>query len=59
MTTDEMIEEIDEHGEGLTTWETEFISGLMARDGTRQVVSRKQHEIIRRIFRERVPEEWQ
>ena len=56
MTPQEMLQEIDEHGEGLSTWETQFVSSLMGRDWARQVISSKEHDILRGIYEVRVPE---
>lgn len=47
-----MIEQIDEHGEGLTKWEINFIADLV--DGYLGKLSSKQISIIQRIYDEKV-----
>lgn len=54
MTHAEMVQEIDEHGEGLTPWEMSFISDMLER----QFFTPKQQILIERIFDLRVPEAW-
>ena len=58
MTPQEMLQEIDEHGEELTGWEVKFVSSLMGRDWIRHGISSKEHDILRGIYEVRVPEEW-
>lgn len=49
---DYMIQQIDEHGEGLTKWEVNFIGDLV--DGYLGKLSKKQIDIIQRIYDEKV-----
>ena len=51
----EMLVDIDEHGQGLTSWETKFIASLM---GSTSTLTRNQWLALRRIHKDRVPEEW-
>ncbi len=46
-----MLTEIDANGEGLTGWESEFVSDILGRDQER--FSQKQKNVIRRIYREK------
>ena len=48
----EMVQEIDDDGEGLTKWEIEFISGII--DNGQKFFSQKQADIIKRIYEDRV-----
>jgi len=55
MTPEEMLQEIDEHGEGLTPWEIGFIADMLER----RSFTPKQVDAIERILDLRVPEAWQ
>jgi len=54
MTPAEMVQEIDEHAEGLTSWEISFIADMLER----RHFTPKQQLTIERIFDLRVPEAW-
>ena len=68
MTTEEMLKEIDEHGEGLTRWEVQLIDRLMRKipiPGARDSVSKLyvgfsvwEKTKVKEIFETRVSEEW-
>lgn len=49
---DYMIQQIDEHGEGLTDWEVNFIAHLV--DGYLGRLTDKQIDIIQRIYDQKV-----
>ena len=49
----EMVNEIDERGEGLTNWEGRFIADLI--DNDPGFYTQRQAEVIERIWEHRVP----
>jgi hypothetical protein len=54
----EMLQDIDEYGEGLTTWETKFISDMMGKKSAPIVFSVNEMRKIREIHERVVPEAW-
>lgn len=55
LTLEEMLKEIDEHGERLTTWETKFVDRMMKNELGFTMWERMK---IRGIFFDRVPSQW-
>lgn len=49
----ELIEEIDAKGDGLTSWEANFIGDMLAKPEPRRFTE-KQAAIIRRLYDEKV-----
>lgn len=47
-----MVEQIDQHGEGLSQWEIDFIADMV--DYPEENLSDKQIEIITRIYNQKV-----
>jgi len=55
MTHQDLLDEIDEQGEGVTGWEIGFIQDYIERKRT--TFTRRQSEILCKIYRERVLQE--
>lgn len=49
------LQELDEHGEGLTPWEIELVESLTKRLRTGGLLTDKQRETLDRIREERLP----
>lgn len=55
LTDKELIEEIEDDGEGLTSWETGFIDSIMKQLDVVGQLTRAQSETLWKIYKERVP----
>lgn len=53
----DIIEDIDQYGEGLTSWETEFIASVQERIDEYRELTSKQEGILDQIYEDRVSEE--
>jgi hypothetical protein len=56
LTDKELIEEIEELGEGLTSWEAKFIDSIMKQLDVVGQLTRKQSATLWKIYKERVPD---
>ena len=49
-----LVDDIDNHGVGLTDWETEFIDSILKQIDEGRELSEKQEKTIRKIYKDRV-----
>jgi hypothetical protein len=54
MTFSEMLDEADEHGVGLTTWEIEFVESMTKRVANKLPISPAARATLEKIYEERV-----
>ena len=55
LTDEELVEEIDDKGVGLTPWEIKFLEQMFVVLEEDEVVSLKRRKILEEIYEERVP----
>ena len=49
-----LVDDIDNHGVGLTDWETEFIDSILKQIDEGRELTEKQEKTIRKIYEDRV-----